>query len=1163
MSPVFDVIRDPLPSGFLAIEASAGTGKTWTLSHLVVRLLLADPDLEPRKLLVVTFTNAATDELSERIRRVLDECRAAAAGRPGSTPAAEGLVAAAGGQACLPRIETLLSGLDELGVSTIHAWCKRVLESAAFDSGEPFTTDLAADDGELVAAAVRDAWRARLWSDARLAAVAVAQGWTVESDMDVWRRWNRHPGTRIEPQVAIEDALTGLDAAATALQAEAVEPALGVLQSWGWKKPYQTSGKDLLGAGLAALAGLAKGADPAGLVADIAPLAADTVVAKGVVKKHVAAAAANPLLLACQALRDGMDALRIAWLGWLCPAIRVQLEQAQARAALRTQDDLLRRVCAGVRSSPRLVETIRSRWSIALIDEFQDTDPVQWEIIRRCWADDGRFLVVVGDPKQAIYRFRGADLDAYLDAVQGAQRTRLDTNFRSDRRLVRAVLDLIGAGDEPFLDPRIDLPPVEGRNDPDRDELIDAEGAPMTVLIPPGEDDPPRREQAVASELVRLLSTARLRNPRGDRRLAPRDCAVLVRSGAQAAMMRDELLRHGVPAAIAASGDVLEGETAQELVAVLSAVARPRDAMGVRAALATRLWGLDAAAILGLGSDDAAWQRLCEDFERHLRTWQRHGLAACVEEVCAERASQARLAALPDGERRLTDLRHAVEVLHGESSAGGLRPAALLAWWARRQVDADVEVRRLRLDSDASAVRILTMHVAKGLEFPVVFCPYLGYRHDHPDEGFLVPGPDGHRLVLGGPGYAEAEAAQEHADDAEQLRLAYVALTRARLRCYVLWGRWDNQLAAPLRSALGWWLRPAGEDRDTWRAAADGGPERAQRLLDTIARLHELTETGDGIRIRAAVADDAAWTAPVQTPAGDALRRLPTEARLRLDHHRRITSFTGLLAGDGEERRDEPVATPRVQISEPTGPRALARGADVGDAWHGVLEEWDFTSDPSPAVRKRLQQLGIDRPGGRNRGVDDPVAVVATTLRQLAVLPLPGPDGSRLRLDQAAIRLAEWEFHLPVERIRPDRVLSLIRAHDGLPAAARRALPELRDAAPGGGLLRGFVDLLASDGERWWVIDWKTNHLGDALEDYREERLWQAMAGHGYVVQALLYVLALHRHLRHRLGDDYDYDRHVAGTAWIFLRGVDGGAGVCTWSPPRTLVEALDAELLP
>jgi exodeoxyribonuclease V beta subunit len=1162
MIPVFDVINDPLPEGFLAIEASAGTGKTWTLSHLVVRLLLSDPDLEPRRLLVVTFTNAATDELSGRIRRVLQECRAAAAGRPGSTPAAERLVAAAGGMECLTRIEQLLSSLDELGVSTIHAWCKRVLDGAAFASGEPFIADLAADDGELLAAAVRDAWRSRLWSDAAIAAVATADAWTIAADLHLWRRWNRHPGTRIEPAFTVEAALAGLQTACAALHAANTPAARSTLLGWRWKKDMVEQAV----AGQRALALLADGGDPIVQAAELVPLAADTVAAKGVFQAHIADAAADPLLGACQALRDAIADVRIAWIGWLCPAVRAQLDRAQAVSAVRTQDDLLRRVCTGVRTSPALVGAIRSRWSVALIDEFQDTDPVQLEILRRCWGDDGRRLVVVGDPKQAIYSFRGADLDAYLGAVQGAVRTRLERNYRSDDRLVRAILDLIGSAGDPFLDPRIELPQVRGLEQPIED-LVDAHGAPLTVLIPSAEQDGPGPEAVVAGELVRLLTSARIRCGDTDRRLAPRDCAVLVRSATQAMAIRDAVLARGVPAAIAAGGDVLDGETAAELISVLTAVVRPRDAGSIRAALATRLWGCDAVEIAAVGADDAAWQQLCDELERHQRLWQRSGLAACVEAVCTARGSLARLAVLPDGERRLTDLRHAVEVLHAEASSGGLRPAALLAWWTRRQHDVDMEIRRLRLDSDASAVRILTMHVAKGLEFPVVFCPYLGTRYSHPEEGCLIPGADGHRLVLGGPALEQARSMHDEAEDAEQLRLAYVALTRARLRCYTLWGRWDRSLAGPLTSALGWWLRPAGEDRERWRAAAAGGPERADRLNDSIIQLSDLATASDGrLAVMAADATTATWTVQPVEPDGDAVQRLSDAARQRLDRHRRLTSFTGLLgAGDTGDGRhgDEPQPVQPTVTDEVSGPRALARGADVGDAWHGALEHWDFVSDPTGLVRERLVRLGLDQPGGRNRGTADPVQVVAATLRQLAGMSLPGADGAALRLDQALLRLPEWEFHLPIERIRPERIRALIIEHDGLPLAARRAVPELRDAAPGGGFLRGFVDLLASNGERWWVIDWKSNHLGDAIEDYREERLWQAMATHGYIIQAVLYVLALHRHLRHRLGAAYAYERHVAGTAWIFLRGVDAGAGVCTWRPSQQLIDSLDLELQP
>ncbi len=1143
----FDVTRDPLPDGFFAIEASAGTGKTWTLSHLTVRLLLSDATLELRRVLVVTFTNAAADELAGRIRGVLAACRAAAAGRSGATDAAQALVAlgdaALGSRdAVVARLDDCLAALDELSVGTIHAFCKRVLEGSAFDCGEAFTAELAPDDADLIAAAVRDAWRARLWADARLARFADA--WSIAGDVHVWRRWNRHPGTRIEPAIALVVALDAVDAAVRAVRAAATPEAAARLRVWQWKKDRDPA---------ADLALLARGDDPAGRLDILGRDPADTVF-----KKHLDEAVADPLLRAGQALAAATAAIRIAWLGWLCPVVAERLCAGQAAAGIWTQDDLLRRVRAALDARPALADAVRTRWPVALIDEFQDTDPVQWEVFHRCHASGGR-LVVVGDPKQAIYRFRGADLDAYLAAVAGVPARQLTINRRSDPKLVTAVQALIGRAGEPFLVSRIALAPVVGVPDPARGRLED-DDQPLTVLLPFDDSRPESPSDVVASEIVRLLANGQAQ---------PRDCAVLVRTREQARTTQAALRRRGVPATVAVDGDVLDSPAASELRAVLTALARPRDGYALRLALATRAWGLDAAAIAGLVADDQAWQFLVEQLELHHRRWQRHGLTAAIDGWAAAVGALDRFATLAEGERWLTDWRHAVEVLHAAATASGLRPATLLAWWERRGAD-DAESRRLRLEGDASAVRVLTMHVAKGLEFPIVFCPYLGLRTDRPDEGVLVADANGARLVLGGPGLEAAEAAVAAEDDAEQLRLAYVALTRARLRCYVLWGMWSRSKGhwhQPLQSALGWWLRPQDQGRDDWLAATGkGAPDREQLLHDTFEQVTTLQEAGHAIVMRTARCDETRWQEPVPVIAGDGLRSLPPVARAGLDVPRTVTSFTGLLGGDAApERRhgDEPQLPTLAEDQPPDGLRALARGADVGDALHHAIEAWDFLSDPSPAVRTALHPLGLDVSGPRQPHAADPVALVATTLRALAELPIQ--QGDRV-LQLAAVperlRRAEWEFHLPLARVRPARVLDLIVQHAAVPPAVLAGLPRLREAAPGGGFLKGFVDLLAGAGDAWWVLDWKSNHLGDRVEDYAAERLWPAMIGHSYLVQALIYLLALHRHLRHRLGATYSYDRHVAGAAWIFLRGVDAGQGVWTWKPPEALVIALERELL-
>jgi exodeoxyribonuclease V beta subunit len=1149
----FDVTRDDLPEGFFAIEASAGTGKTWTLSHLVVRLLLGDPTLDLRSILVVTFTNAAADELATRIRGVLAACRAAAAGTSGATEAAQALVglgdlALGGRPAVIARLDTCLAGLDELAVGTIHAFCKRVLEGSAFACGEAFASELAPDDGELIATAVRDAWRLRLWGDSRLAQCAAT--WSIEGDVQVWKRWNRHVGTRIEPALDLDAVLASLETAATAVRAAATPAALAGLAAWRWKSGHDPS---------LALALLAAAGDPATPdVLDV--LGADP---PEVFKQHAAEAENHPLLVACRRLVGAVKAVRHAWLGWLCPAVAERLRAGQAAAGILTQDDLLRRVRAALDARPELPAAVRARWPVALIDEFQDTDPVQWEVFRRCHRDGGR-LVVVGDPKQAIYRFRGADLDAYIAAVAGVPSARLTTNRRSDPRLVTAVQALIGATSAPFLVPSIALSHVIGVADPNRGELDDGE-APLLVLLPPDEGVPPRRQEAVASEIVHLLSQVRL----GQQAVQPRDCAVLVRTSAQAREMRAALRSRGVPATLAADGDVLDSPAAVELRAILAALAKPRDAAALRLALATRAWGRQAADIAALVADDQAWQTLVEAVELCHGRWLRHGLTAAIDGWAAEVGAFDRFAALPEGERWLTDWRHAVEVLHGETAAARLRPAALLAWWERRGSDG-AEARRLRLEGDASAVRILTMHVAKGLEFPIVFCPFLGTRYDREDEGVLVAEAGTARLVLGGPGLEAAEAAVAAEDDAEQLRLAYVALTRARVRCYVLWGMWDRQKGhyhLPLRSSLGWWLRPVGESRTDWLAASASGVEgRQQRLADSVDRCVQVQEAGAGLGLRAARLDAGRWQEPAAPIAGDGLRVLPAPARIRLEFPRNITSFTGICGGEAvlERRHGDEFQQPAPsEVEPPSGLRAIARGADLGDALHTALEGWDFAGDPTTLVRTALQPLGLEVSGPRQPHAADPVMAVVDSFNALAVLPIRCGDRELvLGALPDRLRRAEWEFHLPLARVRPERVLALIQAHAAIPAGVLEGLPRLREAAPGGGFLKGFVDLLAGDGSSWWVLDWKSNHLGDGPEDYAVERLWPAMAGHGYLVQALIYVLALHRHLRHRLGPVYSYETHVAGAAWIFLRGVDAGHGVWTWKPPEALVTALEHELL-
>ena len=547
--------------------------------------------------------------------------------------------------------------------------------------------------------------------------------------------------------------------------------------------------------------------------------------------------------------------------------------------------------------------------------------------------------------------------------------------------------------------------------------------------------------------------------------------------------------------------------------------------------------------------------RITDRFLDARERWRTSGVAAALGELLAERGAAARLLALPDGERRMTNVRHVTELFHEAWAEDGVAPEGFAAWIARERTVVHAPGRReLRLETDSEAVQILTIHKAKGLQFDVVFCPTL-WETRAPREGPLGVSPalatvdGGSILDLGTPEHATRLARAQFEDAAENLRIAYVALTRAVHRCYVAWGRIGSKSAPSSKSSIGYLLRDGrdGMERSTVEAlVATSGGTMSLRDVD-----------GEGARAVAKPHEEGVPTAePLELHL--APRQLDTWA---------LTSFTGLVSNaHSDESRDvaDPLLVPVLEWERApaTGFRAFPAGRQGGIALHDVFESLDFRRSVEPRTREMVQRtlarhgLFADTPEGAQR-VDD----VMQMLRTVCTAPVPG---GTFALAQVPVRdsLREWRFDLSVKSASARRIADVLAAH-GSPHAREYApaLRTLRDSVVGG-YLSGVVDIAFEHEGRWWLMDWKSNHLGDQDEDYAPEALSKAMMQAHYTLQYHLYLVSLHRHLQLRQ-PGYDAAKHWGGVAYVFLRGVTG-AGDGGWfrdTPTPALLEALDATL--
>jgi exodeoxyribonuclease V beta subunit len=887
-----------------------------------------------------------------------------------------------------------------------------------------------------------------------------------------------------------------------------------------------------------------------------------------------------------------------------------------------TYDDLLTRLHATLAGcgGEAVAERLRDRYRVVLVDEFQDTDPIQWDIMRRAFG--AGTLVLIGDPKQAIYAFRGADVYAYLQAAQAAAgHATLRVNWRSDQGLVDAYDALFGGAR--LGHPGIVYRQVRAAPGNRAPRLSGAPvGAPLRVRVVyrdgPGvgrtrggyvRNGSAREHIArdLAGDLVRLLSSGAQVERRAEdgmtlarERVQPGHVAVLVRTHRNAALVRDELDAAGVPAVINGAGSVFATGPARDWLRLLEAIERPTSTGRARAAALTPFLGWPAERVACAA--EAEW----EDVHRRLHDWARvlrlKGVASLAETVTLVEGLPARLLAAADGERRLTDLRHVGQLLHAAATTEQLGTTALTSWLRRRIAEADQdtgdEERSRRLESDAEAVQVLTIHRSKGLEFPIVYFPFLwepGYVPRGVPVTYHDPGAGDARTVdvgLEGPEFDRHKQQHLVEQRGEDLRLAYVALTRAQHQAVVWWaGSWDSR-----DSALGRLLF-ARDDAGNVAPSGTGTP------TDTaaVARFEALAAQAAGcISVeRATLGLPAAWSRPPRAPGELCAARFDRV----LDRRWRRTSYSDIAAGAHEARvasePDEAVVAdepPPPTLPEPSPaptdasaalravPSLLAAmpvGVHVGTLVHRVLEATDFAAADLDAELAR--ELGAAQ-ARRHVDLGDPAAAVAG-LRAALETPLgPLAGGRRLRDVRRADRLDELAFELPLAggdaptgRLALDAIAAVLRAH--LPAgdplagyAERLADPALRRTVRG--YLAGSIDLVARVGDAFAIVDYKTNRLaapGEALSawHHRPAALAAEMERAHYGLQTLLYTVALHRYLRWRL-PGYDAARHLAGVLYLFVRGMTGPetpvvdgqpCGVFAWRPGKSLVEALSDAL--
>lgn len=1165
-------------TGSNLIEASAGTGKTWTISWLYLRLV-ASHGLAVSQILVVTYTEAATAELRDRIRKRLADALAFLEGRAHEEDYAALLQETALADA-IQRLQLALVSFDEAAIFTIHGFCKRVLAENAFEARLPFESELVANEDDLLTELSDQFWYQHFLSpDALHLSLLKQEGLTPDKLLASVRHFIGKP--YLQESIPLMTAEV-FQASQLAFLAQ-LQTCASVWDS------EQASIMTLLQQAISnkVLNGQVYKADKlAGWFEMLENLFSTQVIPKdslGILEKfthrllaaktnkgkptpdHAFFRAMDDLLQVyapvAELLPQALESLRLQLLHHL----RRELPRRKQQLGILTFDDLLLHLRHALAEHDGLALRLAEQYRAALIDEFQDTDPIQYEIFGRIYqAGPEQRVFYVGDPKQAIYGFRGADIYTYLQAAHAVQhRYTLGHNFRSHDDVLQGLNQLFGQSADPF---RSAIQYEAVRAGREQDALLVEGMTPIRLwdwdVLGEGCNATQVQDavaEATANDIARLLTAAQAGEACiGSRLIRSNDIAVLVRTNQQGQRIKQALLERGIASVQKSTDNVFASREASELRAVLRAIAEPGNETALKQALVTELFACDAAHLSALDEQPDMLETELETFHAWHKLWHSQGFMPMFRQMLLQRDLYAHLLVLADGERRLTNLLHLAELVHTEGRLQGHGMHALIRWLQQKAEAAlKDETHQLRLESDENLVQIVTIHKSKGLEYGIVYCPYLWLERDlkSPPAWFSWFDPASGASCLQAQTLAldEEKRVAAAAEKAEALRLLYVAVTRAKYHCTVVLvsGRINT---FDYYSALGWLLfgdLPNAQEL-LGKLRKDGmQPEQRQQLMHQ--RLQAIVENSAG-RIRHTPLPDTMVCTRYQ-PSVECLDMQFRRFDHRLPSVPRVGSFSGLVAGRHDEQPDYDTLVWQTPVAHELARTAFPRGALAGSCLHKMLEELDFRQ----AVGEQRDSVLL--PALQRHGLAERwLGAAEHLLDNVLHTPLLAASNLTLAMLGKEQRLDELEFYFPVAKLRLKALQAVLHQH--LPVTwedIHAAIDKLKFSQLTG-YMKGFIDLVFEAGGQYYIVDYKSNELGSEATDYTQAAIQQAIAEHHYYLQYLIYCLALHRYLRSRL-PNYAWDTHVGGVLYLFLRGMQPASptsGVFLHKPPLALVEALD-----
>ncbi|HPN83751.1 MAG TPA: exodeoxyribonuclease V subunit beta [Victivallales bacterium] len=1206
----FDPINNPL-SGINLIEASAGTGKTFSIQKIIMRLILENK-IPLEKILVVTFTEAATEELRNKIRGDLQSALAYLE-RAGNVQVDEisevilkkfSLEEKSAAEA-MARLRLALLDFDTSFICTIHGFCKRMLEECAFEAGINFQTELLSDQTEMISSIVDDFWRKRFYgSNILLAAVAEKVKMSRKDLLSLSKKLVK-PGIRpdLNPKERTTDRV--------------IETFEKILSVWGKEKDKILQIiKELLEGKLLSRAKENFSYDKLRNLTDLLnglPDSANRMLSKNDIdlllsfsqssidaaktqRGRLSVFPPHEFFKKCEELKGAVAEFNLDLKIEFYHYLESELLSKKKSGNIRTFDDLMLDLRHALKSSNRLKEAVGGKFKAVMIDEFQDTDPVQYEIFKLLFmepsanfATERPLVFLIGDPKQAIYSFRSADVFTYFKAAEDVdQKNMLPVNFRSSSKFVDDMNNFFsaeeGSGVNHFVLDHMKYEKVRSSTESKgnrRNLFINGEESSGIKIFwkSPSEDmsvaDSKRDVyRSVVSEIKRLLSLATqkkavFRGSEGEQPLKPSDFAVLTRDNDEAAKMKEYMDLVGIPVVLKHTGTVFETDEAMLMEIFLKACVEPGNRGALLAILGSKLFSCDINAMImeesGKDSGKTALDEWRDSFFNYNQIWQAGSFMCAFRSFLNEtRAShdgcdlRSRLLKYYDGERALANIMHIAELLHEAEINDKLGMHALLNWLSKRKAEPEKfqgeESFLIRLERDDEAVKIMTIHKSKGLEFPIVFCPFVAHHSIKSAEEDFIYHENFDRLIhFGSDESMEITKRTNLENFSEMMRLFYVAITRARSIAYIYGGRIRNIDYTPLGYML---LAPSKNN-----SAANGTASEFERYIEDISKISKNRKLPEDSleKMEENLADAQSYPEPDLDskysfiPENPVLVQNEKIFKGSVDLNWRISSFTSIskyvpemeYAGDlfesdpydeGNSQVEAPIENATVRQFWKMLPSQVP-AVTVGNCVHKIFEIIDFKADDAEIRRKIQRPISISI-ASSNALIDPALEMIRGVLDERLFV-----EGAEFALAEIAMseRLSEIGFYYPLKDFSAEKTAEAFAKYSS-DETVRQLFPKRLMALSKNRKLHGFMngkmDLVFKSKNKFYVLDWKTNKIIDSnVESYSPENVIGKMIENLYILQSCIYAKALDKILSKEI-KSYEYEKDFGGVIYLFLRGV-------------------------